>query len=70
MQIRYQIIIYWCEQRQRFIAEVPELPDCAAGGRTYQEALSQAEQAIRQWIEAARAFRQPIPEPLGRLLPT
>jgi predicted RNase H-like HicB family nuclease len=38
--IKYEVIIYWSEEDKAFIAEVPELPGCAADGKTYQEALA------------------------------
>jgi predicted RNase H-like HicB family nuclease len=66
--IRYEIIIYWSEEDQAFIAEVPELPGCAADGASYSEALSQAEVMIREWIETARELGRPIPAPRGRLM--
>jgi predicted RNase H-like HicB family nuclease len=66
--IRYEIILYWSREDQAFIAEVPELPGCAADGATYQEALSNAEVVIREWIETAKELRRPIPVPRGRLL--
>ena len=66
--IRYEVIIYWSDEDQAFIAEVPELPGCAADGQTYQEALASAEAVIREWIETARELGRPIPEPKGRLL--
>ena len=66
--IRYEVIIYWSDEDQAFIAEVPELPGCAADGPTYQEALTSAETVIREWIETARELGRPIPEPKGRLL--
>ena len=66
--IRYEVIIYWSDEDQAFIAEVPELPGCAADGQTYQEALASAETVIREWIEAAKELGRPIPEPKGRLL--
>jgi predicted RNase H-like HicB family nuclease len=66
--IRYEIILYWSKDDQAFIAEVPELPGCAADGATYQEALSNAEVVIREWIETARELGRTIPEPRGRLL--
>ena len=50
------------------MAEVPELPGCAADGVTYKQALSNAEVVIREWIETARELGRPIPEPRGRLL--
>jgi predicted RNase H-like HicB family nuclease len=65
---RYEIILYWSNIDQAFIAEVPELPGCAADGPTYQEALANAEVIIREWIETARELGRPIPEPRGRLM--
>ena len=66
--IRYEIIIYWSKDDQAFIAEVPELPGCAADGATYQEALANAETIIREWIETAHELGRPIPEPRGKLM--
>jgi predicted RNase H-like HicB family nuclease len=68
MQIKYELIIYWSEVDQAFIAEVPELPGCAADGETYQEAVQNVEVVIQEWIETARELGRPIPEPKGRLL--
>jgi predicted RNase H-like HicB family nuclease len=65
---RYKIILYWSSEDQSFIAEVPELPGCIADGQTYQEALSNAETVIREWIETAQELRRPIPESKGRLM--
>ena len=64
---RYQIIIYWNDEDNAFIVEVPELPGCAADGQTYQEALAQAEIVIAEWIETAKELGRDIPEPRGRL---
>jgi predicted RNase H-like HicB family nuclease len=66
--IRYEVIIYWSEEDQAFIAEVPELPGCAADGETYQRALAQVEVIIGEWIETAKELGRPIPEPRGRLI--
>ena len=66
--IRYEIIIYWSKDDQAFIAEVPELPGCAADGAPYQEALANAETIIREWIETAHELGRPIPEPRGKLM--
>jgi predicted RNase H-like HicB family nuclease len=66
--IQYEIILYWSQEDQAFLAEVPELPGCAADGATYQEALANAEIVIREWIETARELGRPIPEPRGRLM--
>ncbi|CAG0967158.1 hypothetical protein ANRL3_01253 [Anaerolineae bacterium] len=65
--LRYEVIIYWSEEDQSFIVEVPELPGCMADGATYQEALANAEIIIQEWIETARGLGRPIPEPKGRL---
>ena len=65
---KYEIIIYWSGEDEAFIAEVPELPGCAADGATYQEALANAEQIIGEWIETAKELGRPIPEPKGRLI--
>jgi predicted RNase H-like HicB family nuclease len=65
--IRYEVIIYWSEEDQSFIAEVPELAGCMADGKTYQEALANVEIIINEWIETARELGRPIPEPKGRL---
>lgn len=68
MKIKYELIIYWSEVDQAFIAEVPELPGCAADGETYQVAVQNAEVVIQEWIETAQKLGRPIPEPKGRLL--
>ncbi|MEK7825632.1 MAG: type II toxin-antitoxin system HicB family antitoxin [Nitrospirota bacterium] len=65
---KYEIIIYWSEEDQAFIAEVPELPGCASDGGTYQEALSSVEVIIQEWIETAKELGRRIPKPKGRLV--
>lgn len=66
--IRYEVIIYWSKDDVAFVAEVPELPGCAADGRSYRGALAKAERIIEEWIETARDLGREIPEPKGRLL--
>ncbi len=68
MSSKYEIIIFWSEEDQAFIAEVPELPGCMADGKTYQEALANAEIVIQEWIETARESGRTIPKPKGRLM--
>jgi len=68
MILRYEIILYWSEEDQAFIAEVPELPGCAADGETYQEALQNVEIIMQEWIETSEELGRPIPEPKGRLM--
>ena len=65
---KFGIAIYWSQEDQAFIAEVPELPGCASDGRTHQEALANAEAIIREWIETAKELGRPIPAPRGRLV--
>ncbi len=65
---RYKIIVYWSDEDQAFIAEVPELAGCAADGATYQEAISNVQTIIEEWIETAREEGRPIPEPKGRMM--
>ncbi len=68
MMMRYEVILYWSEEDQSFIAEVPELPGCAADGENYQEALQNVEVIMQEWIETAEELGRPIPEPKGRLM--
>ena len=65
---RYEVIIYWSAEDEAFIAEVPELPGCMADGATYQEALTNAEIIVQEWMETARELKRSIPEPKGRLV--
>jgi predicted RNase H-like HicB family nuclease len=65
---KYEIIIYWSDEDHAYIAEVPELPGCAADGATYKQALSNAEVVIQEWIETAQELGRRVPEPKGRLL--
>lgn len=65
---RYEVIIYWSAEDQAFIAEVPELPGCAADGSTYEAALANVRVVIDEWIETAQQLGRDIPEPRGRLL--
>jgi predicted RNase H-like HicB family nuclease len=67
MMYRYEIIVYWSEEDQAFIAEVPELPGCMADGSTYEEALESVQVVISEWIETATSLGREIPIPRGRL---
>lgn len=67
-ELRYEVIIYWSEEDESFIAEVPELPGCAADGPTYEQALANVRIIIEEWIEAAEELGRPIPVPRGRLM--
>jgi predicted RNase H-like HicB family nuclease len=65
---KYEIIIYWSKEDSAYIAEVPELPGCAADGETYQKALENAEVIIQEWVETAKELGRSIPTPKGKLM--
>lgn len=66
--LRYELIIYWSEEDNAFIAEVPELPGCIADGATYAEAVANIEVVSREWLETAEELGRDIPQPKGRLV--
>jgi len=66
--IKYEIIIYWSNEDQLFIAEVPELAGCMAHGDSQEAALSNVKEAVELWIDTAKEFGDPAPEPKGRRL--
>ena len=68
MDTRYEMIIYWSRDDEAFIVEVPELPGCMADGKTYKEAVSNAEVIIAEWIDTARELRRHIPQPKGKFM--
>ena len=65
---KYEIIIYWSKEDEAFVAKVPELPGCATHGDTQENALEQVNEAVKLWIDTAREFGDPIPEPKGTRL--
>lgn len=65
---KYEIIIYWSTPDNAFIAEVPELAGCKSDGSTQQEAITNLEPIIQDWIETAQSMGRPIPEPKGKLM--
>jgi len=64
---RYEIIIYWSEEDNAYIAEIPELPGCMADGATYEEAIKNAQVIIDEWIGTAKELGREIPVPKGKL---
>lgn len=66
--LKYEVIIYWSEDDEAFIAEVPELPGCMADGQTKAAALRNVDTIAREWIETAMELGRAVPEPKGRLL--
>ena len=68
MRVKYELIIYWSDKDEAFIVDVPELPGCMADGKTYTEAVANAERVIEEWIETAHELGRYVPEPKGRLI--
>jgi len=68
MNSKYELIMYWSEEDQSFIVEVPELPGCMADGGTQSEALANAQRVIDEWIETAKELGREIPEAKGKLI--
>jgi len=68
MSMKYELVIFWSNEDQSFVVEVPELPGCMADGMTYELAVANAREVIEEWIETARELGRPIPEPRGRLM--
>ena len=65
---KYEIIIYWSDEDQAFIAEIPELPGCMAHGDSHEAALANIKNAMDLWIDTAEEFDDPISTPKGRRL--
>ena len=68
MGTRYEMIVYWSQEDDAFVVEVPELPGCVADGATRAEAVGNAQTVIDEWIETATRLGRTIPEPRGRLV--
>ena len=68
MRNKFRIILYWSKEDEAVIAEVPELPGCMADGADYNEALTNVESVIAQWIQTATDLGRSIPQPKGRLV--
>lgn len=65
--MKYEVIIFWSEEDQAFIAELPELSGCMADGKTHRGALKNVERVAKEWIAVARELGREIPKPKGRL---
>ena len=64
---KYEIIIFWSDEDNAYIAEVPELPGCMSDVSTHAEVLQNIQEVISEWIETAQHLGRPIPKPKGRL---
>jgi len=65
---KYEVIIFWSDEDNSYLAEVPELPGCMADGESYQEALNNIEIIVNEWIETAKKLGRKIPKPKGKKL--
>lgn len=68
MNWKYEVIIYWSNDDDAFVAEVPELPGCMVHGETQNKALENANDAIELWLSTAQELGKAVPEPKGRRL--
>ena len=65
---KYEIVLYWSNDDNAFVAEVPGLAGCMAHGDTQEAALKNVNQAIALWIDTAKEFGDPIPDLKGERL--
>jgi len=68
MESKYEIIIYWSDDDEAFLAEAPELAGCMADGKSYIEAVQNIEIVIQEWIDTATALGREVPKPKGKLM--
>ncbi len=66
MTAAYPIEVFWSEEDEVWVADVPDLAFCSAHGATPHEAVAEVEQAAEAWLEAAKATGRPIPDPSRR----
>ena len=64
----YEMIIWWSQEDEAFVVDVPELPGCMAHGKTRIDAIRHAEEAIAFWLRTANDDGLAIPPPKGRLV--
>ena len=66
MTTDYPIEVFWSNEDQAWVADIPDLAFCSALGATPHEAVAEVEQAAEAWLEAAKATGRPIPSPSRR----
>ena len=66
--MKYEVVLYWSQEDDRFIAVMPELPGCMADGESPEDALAKVQIVAKEWIEVAKDIGRPVPEPRGRLM--
>jgi len=65
---RYEIIIFWSNEDNAFVADVPQLAGCMAHGDTHESALAAVRAAIALRLETAQATGRMAPQPRGARL--
>jgi predicted RNase H-like HicB family nuclease len=65
---KYEVIIYWSDADNVFVAEMPELKGCIAHGDTQAKALKNVDEVAKEWMQMAKQKGWQIPEPKGRLV--
>lgn len=65
---KYEIILYWSNEDECYIAVAPELSGCMADGETPEEALENIQIVIEEWIETAEELGRDIPKPNGKMI--
>ena len=68
MHFLFEIKTYWSNEDQCYVVEVPELPGCMADGDSYQDAITNVEIVIAEWIETAKELGRQILKPKGHLV--
>ena len=66
MSLRFGMVIYWSQEDETFLIEVPELPGCVADGQSYEQAVANARVAMEEWMQTARKLGRSIPKAQGR----
>ncbi len=64
----YHVNLFYSDEDEGYIADIPDLKHCSAFGKTPEEALQEVLKAKKAWLEAARSNRKPIPKPHFRPL--
>ena len=62
----YHINIFYSDEDEGYVADIPDLEACSAFGDTPEEALAEVEKAKAAWLGAARDAQKPVPRPRYR----
>jgi antitoxin HicB len=64
-KFKYEVDIFWSEEDDAYVANVPELPGCSTHGDSLEAAAVNAQEAIAGYLETLKRLRKPIPVPLS-----